>query len=644
MPDPGDRTCVAPASGHDPRRDGPALSWPVLLVLAAILGFGLLGSRGLWDPDEGRYAEVAREMMQSGDWLHPRLHGHPHYSKPPLTYWSIAAGMTLFGQNEWGVRFYLGVAVASTILLLAAFGQSLTGSARGRWAGPIWGTMLFPFGAGSAATSDTLLVALQVSALWAFWLHWNDPAPGRRWPPLLLWTSLGLAFLTKGPPALLPLGVMVLFAALARRDALRSRWSWVRWEGLVVFVLIGLSWYLVVVQTTPGLLRYFLKDEVVGRAVSDSFNRNPHWYKPFTLYLPILTLGLLPWSAAWPWSLHRLSLHGDPRSRPRFLLLALWIVPPLVLFSLIPSRQPLYVLPVVPALALATTLGLSGGWARRLPRLVGFAAVALLALRLFAAASDWPRDSRAFAEDLRSALGDRPAEIVMVNDKLHGVEFYLGRPVQLVEQPTARAPRFARLDELEEEIVELSLGSYRHVFVVREQQVDELLSQLELLTDAEVTRVLERGKLVALAVDPARAPEAVRRILVVWNRPGSDGKRAAAPETLEEWVEILAPSEIVILYRASPRSKFAGTDDQTRDYWRLREFGKPVRSVAIPRGEKAFDIAPGVRGRLVGERIEVVTDRGGGLGDLAPTRALATVRFDVDGPVFESLNGRPGGS
>ena len=103
----------------------PLRAWLAFAAFALVLAFAFQGTRGLWEPDEGRYAEVAREMLVSGDLLTPHLDFEPHFTKPPLTYWCITASMAAFGRNEWAVRLYLALSFALTGLAIAALGARM---------------------------------------------------------------------------------------------------------------------------------------------------------------------------------------------------------------------------------------------------------------------------------------------------------------------------------------------------------------------------------------------------------------------------------------------------------------------------------------------------------------------------------------
>ena len=117
-----------PQSSFPLRRAFRAWTW--LVLLAALVAFGFQGTRGLSDPDEGRYCEVAREMLASGDFLHPQLEAQPHYTKPPMTYWSIAASLAALGHGEWACRLFQSLAYLATVLLVAMSGVALFATSR----------------------------------------------------------------------------------------------------------------------------------------------------------------------------------------------------------------------------------------------------------------------------------------------------------------------------------------------------------------------------------------------------------------------------------------------------------------------------------------------------------------------------------
>ena len=165
----------APAGGWARRR---VAAMPIgarwVLAAAAVLSFALAfqGSRPLWEPDEGRYATVAVHMNRSGDYLVPRLHHeYPHFTKPPLTYWSIAAAMEAVGESEWALRLPNALAFAATALLVYGIGRRLCPD-QAVLAATVYATFLLPTIAANIANSDTLLTAFEALAVWGFASWW----------------------------------------------------------------------------------------------------------------------------------------------------------------------------------------------------------------------------------------------------------------------------------------------------------------------------------------------------------------------------------------------------------------------------------------------------------------------------------------
>ena len=136
-------------------------------ILALVLAFGFLGSRGIWDPDEGRYTNVALNMLDSGDWLNPRRNDEVgHWTKPPLTYWAIAASVAVFGANPWAARLPAALSYLLCVWLVWRIARRLTPGAQAQ-AAVVYATMLFTVGASQLITTDYLLAACTTLAMWA---------------------------------------------------------------------------------------------------------------------------------------------------------------------------------------------------------------------------------------------------------------------------------------------------------------------------------------------------------------------------------------------------------------------------------------------------------------------------------------------
>ena len=407
--------------------------WLLLLALALAAAFAFQGSRGLYESTEGRYAESAREMLVSGDYLVPTLDGRPHWTKPPLSYWAVAGGMAVFGVNEWGARFANGLAFVLTAFCVAAIADRLWGRSAALAAGLIYATSFYPAYGANALSTDALLTLFEVAAVAAYLLA----DPGRRGWIFAMWCFFGLAFLTKGPPGLLPLlPILAWHARREERPRLFDFW------GVLLFFVVGFTWYAVVIVRNPGLLSYFVGEEIVNRVASDQFRRNPQWWKPFVIYLPVLLLGPGIWlvPAARDLFSHRRVFsfrffHDLWRRNSPGLFLWLWLLLPLVVFFVVKSRLNLYVLPLYAPIALGIAWLLSR-IARRPPRtLCAFALIAATCIvSVRGAAALWPdKNDMSRIEKLLTEESALPERIFVYKQPLfHGLQFYVEGRMQRV--------------------------------------------------------------------------------------------------------------------------------------------------------------------------------------------------------------------
>ena len=301
-------------------------------------------------------------MYETGDYLIPRLNQVPFLEKPPLTYWGIAAGMELLGKNEWGARAFHALCYILTVGIVGFFGAYLLGRRSAGWMSAIiYATMIIPYAAASVVTPDTPLALCTTTALFCFW---QSAKPNARrifiWK-ILMFAAFGAGFLAKGPAVLIPSGAIAIYL-LAQGRFFSYFLSLGTLVGVVVFSSIGVTWYFLVIREIPEALSYFWDNQIWGRLVSHKYHRNPGLSRAVVIYLPILLLGSLPWSAVF---LSRIRETGrtlfkkkwwfDLRNRPVELFLMTWILVPLLVLSLASSKLPLYVLPLFPALALGVT-------------------------------------------------------------------------------------------------------------------------------------------------------------------------------------------------------------------------------------------------------------------------------------------------
>jgi 4-amino-4-deoxy-L-arabinose transferase-like glycosyltransferase len=418
----------------------------VLLVLVYAIAFQ--GSRGLYSPDEGRYTNVALNMLDSGDWLKPMLHPEvEHWSKPPLTYWAIATSVAVLGRNEFAARLPGALAFAATVLLMMRFGRRFVPMQP--WLPALtYATFAFPPLASNLVTTDTLLTLWETLQAVAFVELWYAATPrDERRARLLLWLAAGLAFMTKGPPGLLLLGASALFAFLSARGAgLRKLFAW---DALLVFFVVGGTWYVVVALREPGVVRYFLVEEVVNRVASDKMHRNAEWYGALKIYVPTVVFGMLPWLPLLvrTWWRERGRLTQDLRTNADTRLLACWLLLPLAVFVLARSRLPLYLLPLFVPLAVIAARALAPLDLGRVGARIALAAwcVVLVLARAAPAFVDVAVDDKALAAALTKELPAQPNEVAFVeSDPRYGLRFYLGSEIERLEFPGGAPKRQAQ--------------------------------------------------------------------------------------------------------------------------------------------------------------------------------------------------------
>jgi 4-amino-4-deoxy-L-arabinose transferase-like glycosyltransferase len=299
------------------------------------------------DPDEGRYAEIAREMLLLQDWLIPHLNLLPYLEKPPLVYWLTSLSLAAFGENEWAARLPSALAALAGLYLAYGLGRALWGERQG-----FWGALVL------ATCGGYLILArlLTLDMVFSFFLNLGialgylalSRERPRLWP--LAYLALALAVLVKGPVALVLTGLIWGLAALLRgRQGLLAL---IRPRSWVLLGAVVLPWFVAVAWRFPEFPRFFLWEHHVERYVSGvSYHAAPRWY-----FGPVLVALLLPWSGIVPWALGRRAapVQGDR------LFLMIWAGVVLVFFSLSRGKLVPYILPALLPLALLVGEALAG--------------------------------------------------------------------------------------------------------------------------------------------------------------------------------------------------------------------------------------------------------------------------------------------
>jgi 4-amino-4-deoxy-L-arabinose transferase-like glycosyltransferase len=404
----------------------------LLLAIVAVFFFGWLGARGLDEPDEGRYAEIGREMVVTGSWWVPHLNGFEHFQKPPLLYWATALSLRVFGVNEWGARIPSALAALAVTALTMWIGRELFGRGAGLASGAVLFSSLGFFALARLLTPDMMLTFWITVAIACLVRNGREPHQ-RRWG-WFFFTALGAGFLTKGPMAL----VVPISAALAWQGASRGQRPSLPWgRGLLLALAIGLSWFVGLSFWRRELFDYFWRYELVERFASSAHGRS----KPFWFFAPVLVAALLPWAFFLPGLVRASWRRMQARSlgAPEWLLLG-WVVPPLFIVSMSGSKLPTYILPLLPALA----LGL-GHWLGRgavapswVPRLALASAAIWLTGAAFLPRLNDRLGQQASLRDLIRPIATEPsaqkARFYAVEMRGHGLEFYLGRLVSVTRE------------------------------------------------------------------------------------------------------------------------------------------------------------------------------------------------------------------
>lgn len=296
--------------------------------------FGL-GIAPLFDRDEGAFAEATREMLASGNYLMTYLNGAPRYDKPILIYWLQAASVRLFGLNEFAVRLPSGLAAVVWAWLLWRFMKVRASTNTALYAVLIMASALQITIIAKAAIADALLNACIAGTMFAFWRHHETGNPRYLYAAF---TAMALGTLTKGPIALyVPIVTMLLFGWRqgAFADWCRRSFSG---RGWLLFLLIALPWPLLAFldQGMP-LLRAWFVDHTASRMAKPLEGHSGS----ILYYLPVLLAGLMPWT---PQLLKALPKARTACSEPLYQFLLIWFLAVFVLFSLMGTKLPHYLI------------------------------------------------------------------------------------------------------------------------------------------------------------------------------------------------------------------------------------------------------------------------------------------------------------
>lgn len=348
---------TAAIAENAPTSTAARIGWAILILATLyVCYFSHLGAIGFVGPDEPRYAWIARDMAETGDWVTPRLYGKPWFEKPVLYYWGAALCFKLFGVNEAAARLPSAISALLATLAMAWLALRLYGAETARWLLLLLPTTVGMIGFSHAAATDMpfsgMLTVAMVCAAVVLGLTRDENTPilpRTPWLALLLFGFfLGLAVLAKGPAAIILSGGAIFFWALFTkrwRDAFRLFHP----AALVAFCFTALPWYILCARRNPDFFRIFIIEHNFKRYLTPEFQHiQPFWY-----YFPILLIGLAPWFIWLTW-------HALPAVRkeiadlhwPAKIFVVSWAIFPLLFFTLSKSKLPGYILPSILPLGL----------------------------------------------------------------------------------------------------------------------------------------------------------------------------------------------------------------------------------------------------------------------------------------------------
>ncbi len=328
-------------------------------VLWGVVWFMGAQSRSLLEPDEGRYAEVPREMVASGNWVTPRVDGVKFFDKPPLQYWATAIAYKTIGISNFSARLWPLLLGLASILAVGWAGLRMAGRRTGLAAALVLGSSFLWAMGSHINTLDLGVSAIFAMALASFIVaQLPTTDPGRRRSLMwLTWALIAAAVLSKGLIGIVfPAGTL-FFYLLVKRDWGRLRQVEMLWGGLLCLAIL-LPWFIAVSAANPEFFHYFFIREHFTRFLTNEDAR----VHPFWFFIPVVIVGMFPWLGFLPAALRRpwrRRLAQDRQFDPRlFLWIWTWMI--FLFFSISHSKLPFYILPIFPALALLIGMEMEG--------------------------------------------------------------------------------------------------------------------------------------------------------------------------------------------------------------------------------------------------------------------------------------------
>ncbi len=325
----------------------------VLLILAFsyLFFFHHLGSYSLKEPDEGRYAEIPREMIEQGDYIVPHLDYVRYFEKPPLLYWACALSYKLMGANEWSFRLPNAFFSLACVLAVYLFAARRFSEETAFVSSSMLASSFGFFGMSRAVTIDMLLTFLLSASLLSFYEFYLG---NRRRYLYLFYAFLALSVLAKGPVGIVLLGVSIgLFLVMERRISFLKKMAAPR--PVLLFAVIAVPWFILVCLKEPQFFQFFFIDQNLTRFLTTEHNRSG----PIYYFIPVIIGGLFPWSFFIPRAAGRLWRSAEAR------LFLIWSGVVFLFFSVSGSKLVPYILPIFPALSIVLARFFVDQWGSR---------------------------------------------------------------------------------------------------------------------------------------------------------------------------------------------------------------------------------------------------------------------------------------
>ncbi|WP_071461779.1 ArnT family glycosyltransferase [Polynucleobacter asymbioticus] len=319
----------------------------LLVIIYGLLLFGTLNYRHLIPSDEGRYAEMAREMLVTGDWVTPRYNGYQYFEKPPLQVWATAVTFQIFGIGDWQARLWTALTGFLTILAIGFTGARIYNARVGWLAAVVLASSPMWVISGHFNSLDMGLSAFLVGAVCSLLLAQtsHNKSSSRNWM-WACWFFMALATLSKGLIGVaIPAMVFIVYSFSAGDWKIWTRLRF--FSGSILFLIVTAPWFVLVSIRNPVFLEFFFIHEHLQRFTQDAHSRTG----PLYYFIPLLVIGLLPWVLQLPGAL----IQGWNERKPTFSitwLLVCWSVVIFAFFSVSQSKLPGYIIPIFPALAL----------------------------------------------------------------------------------------------------------------------------------------------------------------------------------------------------------------------------------------------------------------------------------------------------